>query len=256
MSKKNRLLVFGGTTEGRKLAQVAVNLGFSTTVSVATPLGAEELRDIAGVRVEIGRLDAEGMEKLLKNYGCCVDATHPYASEASENIKIACQRTNVCLCRLLREENDEKWPGVWVEGTEQAAELLKNTQGNILLTTGAKELPAFAALLPAERLFPRVLPVPESLLACRTAGIPTRNIIAMHGPFTQALNEAILAQYHIRFLVTKDGGRAGGFTEKAQAAQSVGADLIVISRPAETGVNMENTVKWLCSLRRRRTRCE
>ena len=39
----------------------------------------------------------------------------------------------------------------------------------------------------------------------------------------------------IRFLVTKDGGAAGGFAEKAQAAADTGVQLIVIRRPAETG---------------------
>ena len=62
------------------------------------------------------------------------------------------------------------------------------------------------------------MPSEESVAACRRAGIPSRNIIALYGPFTQRLNEALMEQYHIRFLVTKDGGEAGGFREKAAAA--------------------------------------
>ena len=38
-----RLLIFGGTTEGRLLAEQAAVLGAEVTVSVATALGAEEL---------------------------------------------------------------------------------------------------------------------------------------------------------------------------------------------------------------------
>ena len=96
-----------------------------------------------------------------------------------------------------------------------------------------------------ERLYPRVLPVVESILACQQAGIPTRNIIALHGPFSRDLNRAMLEQYQIRYLVTKDGGRAGGFEEKAAAAREAGAELVVIGRPAETGYTLEEILSWL-----------
>lgn len=57
----------------------------------------------------------------------------------------------------------------------------------------------------------------------------------MQGPFSYTLNRALMEQFHIRFLVTKDGGAAGGFAEKAQAAQDMGAQLVVLRRPAENG---------------------
>ncbi len=53
----------------------------------------------------------------------------------------------------------------------------------------------------------------------------------MQGPFTRALNEAVMHQFHIAYLVTKDGGAAGGFAEKAQAAAESGVQLIVLRRP-------------------------
>ena len=52
---------------------------------------------------------------------------------------------------------------------------------------------------------------------------------------TMHRTRALLEQFFIRFLVTKDGGAAGGFAEKAQAAADTGVQLIVIRRPAETG---------------------
>ena len=119
-----------------------------------------------------------------------------------------------------------------------AAGFLARTQGNVLLATGAKELSAFAVLEPA-RLFPRVLPTREGIAACEGTDIPHKNIIAMQGPFSYALNRALMEQFAIRFLVTKDGGAAGGFEEKARAAQDTGAQLIVIRRPAEQGETAE-----------------
>ena len=78
-----------------------------------------------------------------------------------------------------------------------------------------------------------MLPTHAALDACAAAGIPARNIIAMQGPFTQALNEALLKQYGVRWFVTKDGGAPGGFAEKAAAARAAGARLVVIRRPEE-----------------------
>ena len=111
-----------------------------------------------------------------------------------------------------------------------------------VLATGAKELPAFAPLYPA-RLYPRVLPTLAGITACETAGIPHRNIIAMQGPFTRELNVAVMHQFHIAYMVTKDGGAAGGFAEKAQAAAQCGVQLIVLRRPEEQGETAETILQ-------------
>ena len=57
----------------------------------------------------------------------------------------------------------------------------------------------------------------------------------MQGPFSLALNVALMEQFHTRYLVTKDGGAAGGFAEKVQAAAKTGAQLVVLRRPPEAG---------------------
>lgn len=240
------ILIFGGTTEGRLLAQALSAQKIPAAVSVATPLGAEELGHLPGITPLVGRKTAPEMRALLSGYDRCVDATHPYAQEASRNIRAACSAAGVPLRRLVRRESRCSLPpdSVQVDSASQAAAFLAQRQGPILLTTGAKELPAFDAL-DRERLFPRVLPVEESIRACRQAGIPARNIIALHGPFSQKLNEALLEQYRIRFLVTKESGAAGGFREKAAAAQAAGVSLVVIRRPAEEGGALEDILAWL-----------
>ena len=195
-----RAVVFSGTTEGRAFSKQLGALGADVLVSVATDLGAEEQGSAPGVTVRAGRLEPEEMTALLQGADLCIDATHPYAVEATKNIRAAAART----------------------------------EGNVLLTTGAKELGAFSPIAP-ERCYPRVLPTQEGIAACEAAGVPHRNIIAMQGPFSRALNEALIQQFEIRWLVTKDGGAAGGFAEKVQAAQSTGAQLVVLRRPPEQG---------------------
>ena len=60
-----KVLVFGGTTEGRLLARELSALGAQVTVSVATALGAEELRGVPPLTVCVGRKDTRQMREML-----------------------------------------------------------------------------------------------------------------------------------------------------------------------------------------------
>ena len=112
-----KILIFGGTTEGRLLAQALSQRGLPATVSVATPLGAQELSGLPGITPLVGRKTAQEMAELLKSFDRCVDATHPYAVEASRNIRTACQAAEVPLRRLLRRSEERRggkqWCGWW-----------------------------------------------------------------------------------------------------------------------------------------------
>ena len=237
-----KLVIFSGTTEGREFSRAAAALGAAVTVCVATDLGAEEQGSAPGVTVHAGRLDADEMEALLRDATLCVDATHPYATEATHNIRAAAGMAGVEYHRLLRRASELPAGSVVLPGAGEAAAYLADKAGRILLTTGAKELPAFAALDPA-RLYPRVLPTLAGITACEAAGVPHRNIIAMQGPFTLGLNVALMRQFEIDYLVTKDGGAQGGFAEKAEAAAQCGAQLIVLRRPDEQGETAETILQ-------------
>ena len=51
------MLIFGGTTEGRRLARALSAMGHQVWVSVATPLGAEEL---AGLEEDVYKRQSWG----------------------------------------------------------------------------------------------------------------------------------------------------------------------------------------------------
>ena len=235
-----KAVIFSGTTEGRRLSGLLAEAGAEVTVCVACNYGKEEQGAVPGVAVRVGPLSAEEKRELLRGADVCVDATHPYARHISETVKTACEAEQVPLLRLKRSGSELGGAKV-VESAAEAAALLAEREGNILLTTGVKELRSFAAL-PPERLFPRVLPSRESIAVCEEMGIPHRNIIAMQGPFSQEMNEATIRQYAVRFLVSKDGGEAGGFAEKAAASAATGTELIVLRRPEEAGLSFDEVL--------------
>ena len=241
-----KIVIFGGTTEGRELSKLLSEAGASVTVCVATEYGGEEQSLVPGVETRTGSLSAEEKQALLRGAALCVDATHPYARHVSASVKAACREAAVEYIRLLRPAS-ETGDALVFESAAEAAAWLSLREGRVLLTTGAKELSAFACLDP-ERLIPRVLPSHEALSACEALGIPHRNIIAMQGPFSKELNTAMIRRYGVRFVVSKDGGAPGGFPEKAAAAAETGAQLIVLCRPAEDGLAFDDVLN-LCKTR-------
>ena len=233
-----RIALFSGTTEGRELSLSLAAAGHAVTVFVATEYGTEEQGEHAGIEVREGRIDREEMNGILPAFACCIDATHPYARVVTDNLRAAAEEAGVPYYRLKRAESrlEEDDPVITVATTEEAAAVIAGIDGNILLSTGAKEVGKYAPAGP-ERLYPRVLPSVQSIEACEAAGVPHRNIIAMQGPFTQERNEATIRQYNICALVTKDGGKAGGFRDKIEAARNTGIRVVLIGRPEEEGMN-------------------
>ena len=237
-----KILIFSGTADGRSLSRQLADRGAEVTVCVATEYGREEQGTYDGVRVLAGRRNSEEMASLMPGCQLCIDATHPYATLVSQNIRTACASSGVPYRRLLRDACETDG-AIVVRGAAEAAEYLSHTEGKVLLAIGSKELAAFRILDPA-RLCPRVLPSHESLSACEAAGIPHRNIIAMQGPFSRELNAALIRQLGAAYVVTKDGGTTGGFPEKAAAARDTGAVLIVLRRPEEDGESCEEIVRY------------
>lgn len=259
------VLLFGGTTEGRELAARLAGRGQRTILCVATDYGREvlepELLANPCLDVRIGRMDAEEICRLIleEEPGLVVDSTHPYADQVTRNVREACEKTGRECLRCLRPRSGEESSGhmglrsgaesfgdmgaqsgaespeggvVRVPSVQAAVEWLAARDGNILVTTGSKELAAFSQLPDfATRVYARVLPTLPSLSACLDQGLSGRHIIAMQGPFSEETNRSQLAEFNCRFLVTKDTGDNGGFQEKVRAAGEAGAVALVIDRP-------------------------
>lgn len=235
-----KIVIFSGTTEGRKLSSLLSEANIAHDVCVATQYGADVMEESAFAKVHTGPMDVDEMKAFLKRNGytssdLILDATHPYAMQASENIAAAAKSTDIPYIRIIRERAKTE-DAICYDSAASCAQALRNEDGNILLTTGVKELHEFCTHIPEEmkgRIYVRILPSEESIKACRTEGIDPGAIIAMQGPFTIEMNRAVFAQYGIRHLITKESGTAGGFPEKLQAAEEEHVKCHIISRPGE-----------------------
>ena len=240
----NRIVIFSGTTEGRMLAQTLSENEIHCIVSVATEYGESVMPEMDGVTVHKGRMDLEEMQKFItqSEVAAVVDATHPFATAVSENIRESLKNTEIPYIRLQRETSDialnkdtiqeNRSDVILCSDATECADFLSSTDGNILLTTGSKDLATYSRKETLkDRLFVRVLPGLESISLCEQNGICGKQIIAMQGPFSLEMNRALIRQCHIRYLVTKESGRTGGFLEKIKAAGAEGITACVIGNP-------------------------
>ena len=245
------ILIFAGTTEGRKLSESLAVSGIHHTLCVATEYGEIVLKENPFMTVHRGRMNIEQIREFIQNgkFDVVVDATHPYADIVTKNIKSAMEGMIIPYLRLKRElmASQKEENVTHFETNEACAKALEEVQGNILLTIGSKELKKYCVSEEVKnRLFVRVLPGMESLSLCLEQGIKGKQIIAMQGPFTTEMNEAMIHQYGISCLVTKQSGTSGGYFEKLEAAKKTGISVFAIGHPGEdTGYSFDEVCREL-----------
>lgn len=240
------ILFLAGTSDARELAVDLQQEGYKLLSTVVTESAALSLKE-AGVPYHIGRLTVHDMEELIRKIGATsiVDASHPYAEEASKTAMSAALRHNIPYIRYERPIETYKHPLVTeVETYEEAAKAAKSHIGTIMLTTGSKTLATFTNELVEEpniRLVCRMLPNKDNMEKCDDLGVRQRDIVAIQGPFSKELNIALYKQYETTLVITKESGKVGSVDEKMDAALELNIPVILIKRPKISYENLCTT---------------
>lgn len=251
------ILVLGGTLDSRLLTDLLLEEGKEVCYSSLTNIAADQISENPLLTKISGQLDSGTLRETLTiyNINLCIDATHPYAREISENAIWACDAMAVDYIRLERPSLIDEGEDIIAYNTyEEARDYLTGAMGksdkNILLTTGSRQLEAFEGL-PKERTYIRVLPTVGVLKKCENLGYKPRHILALQGPFSVAMNVATMEEYNIGFVVTKDSGDVGGIAEKVAAARKVGARILFIRRPVVAYPRVVSSVEdaVICALK-------
>jgi precorrin-6A/cobalt-precorrin-6A reductase len=226
------ILLLGGTAETAPLAQALLDQGLEVLVSTATdaPLALPDR-----VSRRCGRLDPQGLAELCAQAGIrvLVDAGHPYAVELHAACAQAAAALNLPLLRWLRPRTELPPEARAVPDHETAAALAFSLGGPVLLTTGSRHLAPYVqeARRTGWPILARVLDLPESLRACRDAGLEAGELAPGRGPHGLGADRALIRRHRARALVTKDSGTAGGLEAKLQAARLEGCAAVVVTRP-------------------------
>lgn len=236
-----RILIFGGTSESRELAEYCAEKGIFACVSVTTDYGAELLPKSSYIKPLVGKLEKTEMANLIsgKNFSLVVDATHPYAGLATENIRLACEETGAEYFRLIRKR-EAAAEGKIFDDMSGLIDYLNAGNERILSTLGSKELPQLSSVNNRfDRVWLRVLPAEGIVDYCKSYGFDENKIIIGKGPFSLEENIAHIKKSGAEILVTKESGAAGGYPEKVMAAKQLGTRLATIKRPEETGLGID-----------------
>ncbi|QDP99117.1 precorrin-6A reductase [Lysinibacillus fusiformis] len=230
------IFMLAGTSDARNLALELQSAGHQVTATVVTDSAATSLTEV-GLSHLVGRLTADEMATILtqQGYQLVVDASHPFAEEASKNAMAAAEQAGVPYIRYERAHEHYAHPLITVvKDYEEAAYLAAEKRGVIMLTTGSKTLATFTKVLQGlenTRVIARMLPRLDNMEKCEALGVAQRDIVAIQGPFSKELNEALFRQYDVTLMITKESGKVGSVDEKLEAALACGIETILIARP-------------------------
>lgn len=242
------VFVFAGTKDGNDIAAAISQQGFKTVISTATKYGQEtahlahpESFQISGALGKIKRAD------LLKasNAVAIVDATHPHAEKISKQLIEISREEKIPYIRYERTAaNLSNYLNLnlnLVRNFSEAGRLAVTMGQKILLTTGVKDLAEILAGAcikdfrdGEQKWFLRTIPDQNSIAQAVALGFPRTNIISMQGPFNTSFNRALMEQWQIDLLITKDSGQNSGLEAKLEAASNLEIPVALIAKPEMT----------------------
>lgn len=225
--------VIGGTKDSRDFLEKIVKSTTDIIVTTATEYGGKLLENLP-VKTLCKKLTYSMMVDFVKENSIdkIVDLSHPYAMEVSQNAIDISKELQIEYFRFEREEISFL-PQKYIEfdNIKSLVEYLEEVEGNILVTLGSNNIPHFSELKNLENFYFRILPKWDMVKKCEDVGVLPKNIIAMQGPFSKNMNKAMIEQYGIKYLVTKQAGDTGGEREKIEAADEMNIEVVFLIRP-------------------------
>ena len=218
------ILVFGGTTEGRKAVEVLEEGGSPYYYSTKT--GEQDLTLHHGQRID-GALDAEAMQNFCREHDIrlMVDAAHPFAAQLHQTIAEVSDALKIPAIRYERIFPERDASLEWLDNYEQVPLDIKT----LLATTGVQSI---SKLKPLEtkgvKVYYRILNRESSIALAQKQGARMEQLCYFEDPKDVPVEaDAILL---------KESGLSGGFQEKVDAAKAKGMRILVLKRPEAPAV--------------------
>ena len=242
-----RLLILGGTTEGRALAEAA-EAHFGSTLTVISALaGRTRAPLLPAGEVRIGGFGgAEGLASYLRDegIGLLVDATHPFATQISVQARDAAAQARterlVFVRPSWRPVPGDRW--IEVDTVDAAVGAIPTEAERVFLTVGVRSLAPFAGR-PELWFLVRLVDAPAEPIP-----LAQHRLICARGPFAEADERALLQAHGIDCLVTRASG-GDATAAKLAAARALGLPVVMVRRPApppgDHAASLEDALTWI-----------
>lgn len=240
-----------GTSEGKEILSLLNEFTEDIYVSTATDYGGSLLSDYKYKVLNTEPLDEEALVQAIKknNIDIFVDASHPYALIISKNLKKACDRTDTLYVRYDRpsviQEFIEDSHVICINEYEELERVLKGCKGNILNTSGSRNIKKILNLNLDNNIIHRVLPTLKVMEELDLLKIPPENIHAIKGPIGYKLNMAFIREYKVKAMIMKDSGIQGGTIEKIKSCIDSDIWAIIIMRIKDNSSNCFDDIEEL-----------
>jgi len=219
------ILVFGGTTEGRKAVEVLEEAG--TPYYYSTKTGEQDIVLHNGQRTD-GAMDEEAMRLFCHKHDIrlIVDAAHPFASRLHETIA----KTGLPVIRYERIYPPRDEDITWIDDySELYSRLTPNT--TLLATTGVQSIGRLKGLEERGiRVVYRILRRDSSIALAHEQGATDDQLCYYEDGAMPPAGVILL----------KESGLSGGFAEKVAEARAQGMRIIALKRPRLSFVNTVN----------------
>ncbi|MBO5548658.1 MAG: cobalamin biosynthesis protein CbiD [Prevotella sp.] len=212
------ILVFGGTTEGRKAVEVLEEAG--NTYYYSTKTGEQDITLHHGKRID-GALDEDAMLIFCREYGIrlIVDAAHPFASQLHETIGQVSESLNIPTIRYERIYPPRDPCITWIDDYKELSSVL-TPHSSLLATTGVQSISKLKPLEAQDiKVIYRILNRESSIQLAHQQGAADEQL-CFYPQTVEA--EAVLM---------KESGLSGGFSEKITEARERGMRIIALKRP-------------------------
>ena len=222
------ILVFGGTTEGRKAVEVLEEAG--SPYFYSTKSDGQQVALVNGTHLT-GGMDVPQMVDCCREHGIrlIVDAAHPFAEELHRNLLFLAKHIGAPIIRYDRIYPSHTDEVVWCRDYQDAMEKLE-TAGieRLLALTGVNNISTLRPYWERHECWFRILNRRLSQMLARKSQFPEDHLVYYETDDTATL----LADLHPQAILTKESGLSGGFAEKVAAARQAGVRVLVIERPA------------------------
>ena len=243
------ILVFGGTTEGRKA--VAALEAAGSTYYYSTRSDEQRVELVHGIRLA-GGMDVGAIASFCREHGIrlIVDAAHPFAEQLHRNLIEAAGETGADVVRFERLYAERSTDVVWCHDYDDAiAQLQQQGISRLLALTGVNTISKLKPYWQRYECWWRILDRQDSHELALRSGFPADHLVYYEHDETSRL----LRRLQPQAILTKESGESGGFNEKVEAARRADIKVFAVERPAyppmPTDVHIE-TVNGEHGLRR------
>ena len=220
------ILVFGGTTEGRKAVKVLEEAG--NVFYYSTKTGGQEVPLRHGIRID-GALNREAMLVFCREHDVqlLVDAAHPFAVELHKTVIAVAEELRVPVVRFERIYPPRDADIVWLNSYD---DLHLPSSTTLLATTGVQTISRLKHLeAQGVRVVYRILQREQSVALAHQQGADDSQLCFYEDGGDERL---LLEQLRPDAILLKESGLSGGFREKVEAARELGIRIYAVCRPS------------------------